>query len=150
MPTAGNTSAQKSDVEELPDAAKIFADGTTVAGSSVTVEGLEAETTYKIFAVAYTGDLTSEVSTAEGTTTAIPADPNDYYLSGVMINGTSYNSTSQNVQLVSASKDFVADDFASAAVYFLENGDNAQTYTIQVQLPPTRSLSAVMPTARSR
>lgn len=122
---------QKSDVEELPDAAKIFADGTTVAGSSVTVEGLEAETTYKIFAVAYTGDLTSEVSTAEGTTTAIPADPNDYYLSGVMINGTSYNSTSQNVQLVSASKDFVADDFASAAVYFLENGDNAQTYTIQ-------------------
>lgn len=122
---------QKSDVEELPDAAKIFADGTTVAGSSVTVEGLEAETTYKIFAVAYTGDLTSEVSTAEGTTTVIPADPNDYYLSGVMINGTSYNSTSQNVQLVSASKDFVADDFASAAVYFLENGDNAQTYTIQ-------------------
>ena len=122
---------QKSDVEELPDAAKIFADGTTVAGSSVTVEGLEAETTYKIFAVAYTGDLTSEVSTAEGATTAIPADPNDYYLSGVMINGTSYNSTSQNVQLVSASKDFVADDFASAAVYFLENGDNAQTYTIQ-------------------
>lgn len=122
---------QKSDVEELPDAAKIFADGTTVAGSSVTVEGLEAETTYKIFAVAYTGDLTSEVSTAEGTTTAIPADPNDYYLSGVMINGASYNSTSQNVQLVSASKDFVADDFASAAVYFLENGDDAQTYTIQ-------------------
>ena len=91
---------QKSDVEELPDAAKIFADGTTVAGSSVTVEGLEAETTYKIFAVAYTGDLTSEVSTAEGTTTVIPADPNDYYESGVEINGVRYDKTSEGARLL--------------------------------------------------
>lgn len=96
---------QKSDVEELPDAAKIFADGTTVAGSSVTVEGLEAETTYKIFAVAYTGDLTSEVSTAEGTTTAVPADPNDYYEAGVEINGVRYDKTSEGARLLEIGAD---------------------------------------------
>lgn len=96
---------QKSDVVELPDAAKIFADGTTVAGSSVTVEGLEAETTYKIFAVAYTGDLTSEVSTAEGTTTAVPADPNDYYESGVEINGVRYDKTSEGARLLEIGAD---------------------------------------------
>lgn len=119
---------QRSDAGSAPDAAKVFADGTTVLGSSVTVEGLEAQTEYTIYVVACIGEQYSEVATAAASTVA---DPNDYYLSGVMINGTSYNSTSQNVQLVSASKDFVADDFASAAVYFLENGDNAQTYTIQ-------------------
>ena len=96
---------QKSDVVELPDAAKIFADGTTVAGSSVTVEGLEAETTYKIFAIAYTGDRTSEVSTAEGTTTAVPADPNDYYESGVEINGVRYDKTSGGARLLEIGAD---------------------------------------------
>lgn len=113
---------------EAPEAAKVFAEGTAVLGTSVTVEGLKAETKYTIYVVAYIGEQYSEVSTATASTVT---DPNDYYLSGVMINGASYNSTSQNVQLVSASKDFVADDFASAAVYFLENGDDAQTYTIQ-------------------
>ena len=121
---------QKSDVEELPDAAKIFADGTTVAGSSVTVEGLEAETTYKIFAVAYTGDLTSEVSTAEGTTTAIPADPNDYYASGVEINGIRYDKDSEGAALYTASEavSSLAGD-KETKVYFLDGTEANNTFT---------------------
>ena len=121
---------QKSDVVELPDAAKIFADGTTVAGSSVTVEGLEAETTYKIFAVAYTGDLTSEVSTAEGTTTAIPADPNDYYASGVEINGIRYDKDSEGAALYTASEavSSLAGD-KETKVYFLDGTEANNTFT---------------------
>lgn len=69
---------QKSDVE-APDAAKVFAEGTAVLGTSVTVEGLKAETEYTIYVVAYIGEQYSEVSTATGTTAAEPVDPNDYY-----------------------------------------------------------------------
>lgn len=121
---------QKTDVVELPDAAKIFADGTTVAGSSVTVEGLEAETTYKIFAVAYTGDLTSEVSTAEGTTTAVPADPNDYYASGVEINGIRYDKDSEGAALYTASEavSSLAGD-KETKVYFLDGTEANNTFT---------------------
>ena len=124
---------QKSDAAEAPDAAKVYADGTAVSASitSVTVEGLEAQTEYTIYVVAYIGDEYSDVSTATATTAAEPVDPNDYYKAGVLINGTLYNSESANAQLLSESKEFVSADFGEAGVYFLENADNTQTYTIQ-------------------
>ena len=116
---------------EAPDAAKVFAEGTAVLGTSVTVEGLEAQTEYTIYVVAYIGEQYSEVSTATGTTAAEPVDPNDYYKAGVKINGVLYNSESPNAQLLAESKDFTSDDFSEAGVYFLESGDNAPSYTIQ-------------------
>lgn len=100
---------QKSDVVEQPDAAKILAEGLSASGASATVEGLEAETTYRLFAVAYTGDLTSEVATAEGTTTAVPADPNDYYESGVEIAGVRYDKTSEGARLLEIGADATKD-----------------------------------------
>lgn len=121
---------QKSDVE-APDAAKVFAEGTAVLGTSVTVEGLEAQTEYTIYVVAYIGEEYSAVSTATGTTAAEPVDPNDYYKAGVKINGVLYNSESPNAQLLAESKAFTSDDFSEAGVYFLESGDNAPSYTIQ-------------------
>ena len=121
---------QKSDVE-APDAAKVFAEGTAVLGTSVTVEGLEAETEYTIYVVAYIGEEYSAVSTATGTTAAEPVDPNDYYMAGIEINGVLYNSESPNAQLLAESKDFTSSDFSEAGVYFLESGDNAPSYTIQ-------------------
>lgn len=121
---------QKSDVE-APDAAKVFAEGTAVLGTSVTVEELEAQTEYTIYVVAYIGEEYSAVSTATGTTAAEPVDPNDYYKAGVKINGVLYNSESPNAQLLAESKAFTSDDFSEAGVYFLESGDNAPSYTIQ-------------------
>ena len=95
---------QKSDAE-APDAAKVFAEGTTVWGTSVTVEGLEAETEYTIYVVAYIGEQYSEVSTATGTTAAEPVDPNDYYMAGVEINGTRYDKDSEGARLLEVASD---------------------------------------------
>ena len=57
-----------------------FAEGTAVLGTSVTVEGLKAETEYTIYVVAYIGEQYSEVSTATASTVETPPDPNDYML----------------------------------------------------------------------
>lgn len=94
---------QKSDVE-APDAAKVFAEGTAVLGTSVTVEGLEAQTEYTIYVVACIGEEYSAVSTATGTTAAEPVDPNDYYNAGVEINGIRYDKDSEGAALYTASE----------------------------------------------
>lgn len=64
--------------EVAPDADKVLADGTAGAGTSVTVENLEANTAYTIYVVAYAGDLTSEVASVGNTTAAEVIDQNDY------------------------------------------------------------------------
>ena len=66
--------------EAAPAADKVLADGTAGAGTSVTVENLEANTAYTIYVVAYAGDLTSEVASVGNTTAAAPVPTEaDYY-----------------------------------------------------------------------
>lgn len=118
---------QKSDAE-APDAAKVFAEGTTVLGTSVKVEGLEAETEYTIYVVAYIGEQYSEVSTATGTTAAEPVDPNDYYVSGVEIEGITYSQESDKLKMVSSADGETTLELSSTlSVYFLDGNrtDNA-------------------------
>lgn len=57
----------------------------------MTVENLEANTAYTIYVVAYAGDLTSEVASVGNTTAAEVIDQNDYYKSGVEIDGVRYD-----------------------------------------------------------
>ena len=66
--------------EAAPAADKVLADGTAGAGTSVTVENLDANTAYTIYVVAYAGDLTSEVASVGNTTAAAPVPTEaDYY-----------------------------------------------------------------------
>ena len=127
---------QKSEVTEAPDAAKILAEGTAVAGTSVTVEGLEAETSYTIYAVAYVGDLTSEVASVSNTTAAMPLDPNDYYASGVEINGVRYDQNSEGARTLDFAADAAEDDLlvtlpGSSTVSFI--GKNESSYELHTK-----------------
>ena len=124
---------QKSDAAEAPDAAKVFAEGTAVLGTSVTVEGLEAETEYTIYVVAYIGEQYSEVATAKGTTAAEPVDPNDYYNAGVEINGIPYDKNSKGARLLEFASDATEDKLqmtfpGSATVSFI--GKNESSYDL--------------------
>lgn len=123
---------QKSDVE-APDAAKVFAEGTAVLGTSVTVEELEAQTEYTIYVVAYIGEEYSAVSTATGTTAAEPVDPNDYYNAGVEINGIRYDKDSEGARLLEFASDATEDKLqmtfpGSATVSFI--GKNESPYDL--------------------
>lgn len=121
---------QRSDAETAPDKAKVFADGTSVLGTSVTVENLEAQTEYTIYVVAYIGEQYSEVSTATATTLETPPDPNDYYASGVEINGIRYDKDSEGAALYTASEavSSLAGD-KETKVYFLDGTEANNTFT---------------------
>ncbi len=117
--------------ETAPDAAKVLSDGTAVVGSSVTVEGLKAETAYTIYVVAYAGELFSEVVSAEGTTAAEALDPNDYYVSGVEIEGVVYSQDSERLKLVTAENPDTELALSSTlSVYFLDGGEANNSFAI--------------------
>lgn len=77
--------------EQAPTADEIMASGTDGSGTSVTVSGLEGETDYTIYVVAYDGAAVSDVASAQNRTLVAPVD---YYTKGVDINGVIYNSES--------------------------------------------------------
>lgn len=114
--------------ESAPTADEIMASGTDGSGTSVTVSGLEGETDYTIYVVAYDGAAVSDVASAQNRTLVAPVD---YYTKGVDINGTNYSSSSTGATAVEESKDFTGSDFGSEAVYFLGDQDNTLSYTAQ-------------------
>lgn len=114
--------------EQAPTADEIMASGTDGSGTSVTVSGLEGETDYTIYVVAYDGAAVSDVASAQNRTLVAPVD---YYTKGVDINGTNYSSSSTGATAVEESKDFTGSDFGSDAVYFLGDQDNTLSYTAQ-------------------
>lgn len=114
--------------EQAPTADEIMSTGTEGSGTSVTVSGLEGETDYTIYVVAYDGAAVSDVASAQNRTLVAPVD---YYTKGVDINGTNYSSSSTGATAVEESKDFTGSDFGSDAVYFLGDQDNTLSYTIQ-------------------
>ncbi len=117
--------------EEAPDADKVLLDGTAVVGSSVTVEGLEAETSYTIYVVAYVGELFSEVASATNSTVAVALDPNDYYVSGVEIEGVIYNQDSEKLKLATAeAPDTELALSSTLSVYFLDGGEANNSFAI--------------------
>ena len=117
--------------EEAPDADKVLLEGTAVVGSSVTVEGLEAETSYTIYVVAYVGELFSEVASATNTTVAVALDPNDYYVSGVEIEGVTYNQDSEKLKLATATDPETELALSSTLnVYFLDGGEANNSFAI--------------------
>lgn len=77
--------------EQAPTADEIMSTGTEGSGTSVTVSGLEGETDYTIYVVAYADDQVSDVASAQNRTLVAPVD---YYTKGVDINGVIYNSES--------------------------------------------------------
>lgn len=77
--------------EQAPTADEIMSTGTEGSGTSVTVSGLEGETDYTIYVVAYDGAAVSDVASAQNRTLVAPVD---YYTKGVDINGVIYNSES--------------------------------------------------------
>ena len=54
--------------ETAPDAEKIMTDGTDGTGSSLTIEGLDASTTYVLYVLPVNGEKTGNVASAENTT----------------------------------------------------------------------------------
>lgn len=114
--------------EQVPTADEIMSTGTEGSGTSVTVSGLEGETDYTIYVVAYDGAAVSDVASAQNRTLVAPVD---YYTKGVDINGTNYSSSSTGATAVEESKDFTGSDFGSDAVYFLGDQDNTLSYTAQ-------------------
>ena len=117
--------------EEAPDADKVLLEGTAVVGSSVTVEGLEAETSYTIYVVAYVGELFSEVASATNSTVAVALDPNDYYVSGVEIEGVIYNQDSEKLKLATAeAPDTELALSSTLSVYFLDGGEANNSFAI--------------------
>lgn len=64
--------------EPAPDADAIMTGGTAGTGTSLTVEGLEAATDYKLYVVAYAGEVKSAVASASNTTAAAPVTVADY------------------------------------------------------------------------
>lgn len=114
--------------EQAPTADEIMSTGTEGSGTSVTVSGLEGETDYTIYVVAYDGAAVSDVASAQNRTLVAPVD---YYTKGVDINGTNYSSSSTGATAVEESKDFTGSDFGSEAVYFLGDQDNTLSYTAQ-------------------
>ena len=135
---------QKSDAEAL-DAAKVFAEGTTVLGTSVTVEGLEAQTEYTIYVVAHIGEQYSEVATAKSTTTAEPVDPNDYYKAGVEINGVRYDQNSEGARLLEVASDAEANVTVSApntATVSFIGEDNSDNYGFEMAVSSSVAVEA--------
>lgn len=114
--------------EQAPTADEIMSTGTEGSGTSVTVSGLEGETDYTIYVVAYDGAAVSDVASAQNRTLVAPVD---YYTKGVDINGTNYSSSSTGATAVAESKDFTGSDFGSEAVYFLGDQNNTLSYTAQ-------------------
>ena len=113
---------------EAPDAAKVFAEGTAVLGTSVTVEGLKAETEYTIYVVAYIGEQYSEVSTATASTMkAVPTEIDYYYnyqegidvtIGDLVVNKATY----PDAKLLKPSE-ITADVLKAGGLIFVDNSD---------------------------
>ncbi|MEG1885113.1 MAG: PL29 family lyase N-terminal domain-containing protein [Alistipes sp.] len=110
-----------------PTAEVVATTGKAGTGTSVTVEGLTAETTYKIYVVAIKAPAVySEVASAENRTIAAPVTRVDYYENGVTINGITYSKTTAGAELVSDTKEINAN-----GVYFLDPKDATVNITLK-------------------
>lgn len=108
--------------EPAPTAETIMASGTEGSGTSVTVSGLEGETDYTIYVVAYDGDVVSDVASAQNRTLVAPVD---YYTTGYEVGGVTYSSTTPDVQLITETS-----TISTKGVYFLDPKDGNVVVTL--------------------
>ena len=114
--------------EEKPTVETVTTSGQSGTGTNVMVSGLDGNTAYTIYVVAYANGLNSEVAEAEGKTMDPDADPNDYYANGVEIEGVTYNQESDKLKMVSSADGEATLELSSTlSVYFLDGNrtDNA-------------------------
>ena len=108
--------------EQAPTADEIMASGTDGSGTSVTVSGLEGETDYTIYVVAYDGAAVSDVASAQNRTLVAPVD---YYTVGYEVDGVTYSSTTPDVQLITETS-----TISTKGVYFLDPKDGNVVVTL--------------------
>lgn len=108
--------------EQAPTADEIMASGTDGSGTSVTVSGLEGETDYTIYVVAYADDQVSDVASAQNRTLVAPVD---YYTTGYEVGGVTYSSTTPDVQLITETS-----TISTKGVYFLDPKDGNVVVTL--------------------
>lgn len=108
--------------EQAPTADEIMSTGTEGSGTSVTVSGLEGETDYTIYVVAYLDDRVSDVVSAQNRTLVAPVD---YYTTGYEVGGVTYSSTTPDVQLITETS-----TISTKGVYFLDPKDGNVVVTL--------------------
>ena len=121
--------------ETAPDAAKIAADGTVGNGSSLTFEGLEAETAYVLYVLPVNGETMGTVANAENTTLAsapaVITDLYQAYLDGaeIEISGVKYSKAANGdpvlLSATEAETDISAAINKKSGIYFLEAAEGA-------------------------
>ncbi|MGM9786415.1 MAG: PL29 family lyase N-terminal domain-containing protein [Candidatus Cryptobacteroides sp.] len=115
--------------EAAPDAAKIAADGTAGTGSTVTIEGLTAETEYTLYVLPINGETKGEIASATGKT-LVPEYPGLYgkYMKGedVVIGGITINKTTHpNAHFITAESESKV--IGTSGVYFIDPAVNDAT-----------------------
>lgn len=128
--------------EQAPTADEIMASGTDGSGTSVTVSGLEGETDYTIYVVAYADDQVSDVASAQNRTLVAPVD---YYTKGVEVNGSYYDQNSEGARLLEFASDATEDKLqinlpGSATVSFI--GKNESSYDLYTKRDGGATISA--------
>lgn len=122
--------------EAAPDAAKIKVDGTVGTASTVTVEGLTAETEYTLYVLPVNGETVGEIAKATGKTQEEPVqeitDLYQAYCDGkdITIAGVVYNKTNNGEAILV--NDDTADNVlnttiknnGSTGIFFLEDNNN--------------------------
>ena len=108
--------------EQAPTADEIMSTGTEGSGTSVTVSGLEGETDYTIYVVAYDGAAVSDVASAQNRTLVAPVD---YYTVGYEVDGVTYSSATPDVQLITETS-----TISTKGVYFLDPKDGNVVVTL--------------------
>lgn len=128
--------------EQAPTADEIMSTGTEGSGTSVTVSGLEGETDYTIYMVAYADDQVSDVASAQNRTLVAPVD---YYTKGVEVNGSYYDQNSEGARLLEFASDATEDKLqinlpGSATVSFI--GKNESSYDLYTKRDGGATISA--------
>ncbi len=120
--------------EAAPEAAEIMASGTEGEGASVTVDGLEALTSYTLYVAAYAGSRTSAVAAAEQTTAEAEADYYRDYLDGkdIQIGSVTFNKTTHpDLECKKLSEWNLANaSLQAGGVFFIDNAE-AEQFTIE-------------------
>ncbi len=113
--------------EAAPEAAEIMASGTEGEGASVTVDGLEALTSYTLYVAAYAGSRTSAVAAAEQTTAEAEADYYRDYLDGkdIQIGSVTINKTTHPEAKLVAPEELTNANLIAGGLIFIDNAASA-------------------------
>ena len=127
------------ETEAAPDAAKIAAEGTAGTGTSVTIEGLEAATSYVLYVLPLNGETMGAVASCKQTT-ATPAAPvvtdlYQAYMDGqeIEVAGVKYSKAANGepvlIEATEANTDIRSKLHQKTGVFFLDAAEGASFTT---------------------